>query len=461
MSSVTNSDRLTKVMRIALVGIRPADQVILKGYLRILLRLEADLEWVSANHHVIDLFMINNEFQHADSIQKLINNNTHAATLYITRDSREEGDLVGNLLTLPLKQNDIDILNKWLLRNIALLGGQSQQYTQTASSTSSEPNRLSENESTTRPITRQSLDDIIASRANGNNAQNLTTTPNITSSTTPAPTADSTQTTQQFIITLVNILQQLQLREDGLFSITDSQGKLLGYLHPKRQRIWLTNAQTSLLKISAIKPIPMSSLIDNLTPEDLVQWLWQQATQQSDLLASLVMPNLPYHLTSWVKPNDSELRHDQLKIQSVLEKRSVNYQQLVSLSQCDGNASVVTQTLVGLIVAGVMPKSFYTQLAEQLKNAQTTTSHTETSFTSLTNHTTYPHATSPHATTSPSMTNHSVGQTGSSTMPSSWGTASDSTAEQPTQPTATAHAEESEDHGMKGFLSRLRRKLGL
>lgn len=42
-------DGLKKVMRIALVGIRPSDQVIIKGYLRVLLRLEADLEWVSAD----------------------------------------------------------------------------------------------------------------------------------------------------------------------------------------------------------------------------------------------------------------------------------------------------------------------------------------------------------------------------------------------------------------------------
>ena len=57
--SSTAAERLKKVMRIALVGIRPADQVLLKGYLRILLRLEADLEWVSANSPQVDLFMIN------------------------------------------------------------------------------------------------------------------------------------------------------------------------------------------------------------------------------------------------------------------------------------------------------------------------------------------------------------------------------------------------------------------
>ncbi len=69
MNASTNSERLKKVMRIALVGIRPADQVMLKGYLRILLRLEADLEWVAANHQAVDLFMINSEFNQSESVQ--------------------------------------------------------------------------------------------------------------------------------------------------------------------------------------------------------------------------------------------------------------------------------------------------------------------------------------------------------------------------------------------------------
>ena len=46
---------IKQVMRTALVGVSPADKVMLKGYLRILLRLEADLEWVSANHPQADL----------------------------------------------------------------------------------------------------------------------------------------------------------------------------------------------------------------------------------------------------------------------------------------------------------------------------------------------------------------------------------------------------------------------
>lgn len=81
MNVTSASDRLKKVMRIALVGIKPGDQVMLKGYLRILLRLEADLEWVSANNQQIDLFMVNHDFRHAESVQKLANSNMRCDSL--------------------------------------------------------------------------------------------------------------------------------------------------------------------------------------------------------------------------------------------------------------------------------------------------------------------------------------------------------------------------------------------
>ena len=81
MNVTSASDRLKKVMRIALVGIKPGDQVMLKGYLRLLLRLEADLEWVSANNQQIDLFMVNHDLRHAESVQQLISDKPNTATI--------------------------------------------------------------------------------------------------------------------------------------------------------------------------------------------------------------------------------------------------------------------------------------------------------------------------------------------------------------------------------------------
>ena len=121
MNVTSASDRLKKVMRIALVGIKPGDQVMLKGYLRILLRLEADLEWVSANNQQIDLFMVNHDFRHAESVQKLISSKPNTATIYTARSETENGYLSQDLLVLPLK--DLEPLSEWLFSQLPFLSG--------------------------------------------------------------------------------------------------------------------------------------------------------------------------------------------------------------------------------------------------------------------------------------------------------------------------------------------------
>ena len=121
MNVTSASDRLKKVMRIALVGIKPGDQVMLKGYLRILLRLEADLEWVSANNQQIDLFMVNHDFRHAESVQKLISSKPNTATIYTARSETENGYLSQDLLVLPLK--DLEPLSEWLFSQLPFFSG--------------------------------------------------------------------------------------------------------------------------------------------------------------------------------------------------------------------------------------------------------------------------------------------------------------------------------------------------
>ena len=121
MNVTSASDRLKKVMRIALVGIKPGDQVMLKGYLRILLRLEADLEWVSANNQQIDLFMVNHDFRHAESVQKLISSKPNTATIYTARSETENGYLSQDLLVLPIK--DLSPLSEWLFSQLPFLSG--------------------------------------------------------------------------------------------------------------------------------------------------------------------------------------------------------------------------------------------------------------------------------------------------------------------------------------------------
>lgn len=118
MDVTAASDRLKKVMRIALVGIKPSDQVMLKGYIRILLRLKVDLDWVSANNQQIDLIMVNHDVRDFQSVQRLINNKPNTATIYIARSDTENGYFADDLLVLPLK--NLEPLSDWLFSRVSL-----------------------------------------------------------------------------------------------------------------------------------------------------------------------------------------------------------------------------------------------------------------------------------------------------------------------------------------------------
>ena len=464
-------DGLKKVMRIALVGIRPSDQVIIKGYLRVLLRLEADLEWVSANHQQIDLFIINDEFKYSENVQKLIRSRPSSATLYTARSDQEDGHLQADLLRLPLK--DLAPLNVWLFTQVPFL------LTDTPSD---------------NPVTPAS------------------TAPTPTASTaSPVTTALAQSTKPPMLWSLVQILNRLQQRENCLLAINSPTGNVLGYLHPKRQRMWVLSDNLCLTQPWQLTTAAVSLADDKAT--DMVQWLWGQATQHAKHFDSLLDDQAIYSIKSWVKPNHGTQQHNHLKIQSALASDNLTLKQIATVSQCP--LSQVKQTVTGLLMAGVLPASFYQQLADQfdkqnsptLAAVPTKTTATETATTGfsstlyLLNKALSPQSTetaavlSKHAAASESvfaapivdpipdkgtdpvaplaavfLDERPLDVPSSSALPTQplcvTQTANpplSQTLDQSTSSSQTVAADNAQnsDHGMMGFLSRLRRRLGL
>lgn len=397
MSGITNSERLKKVMRIALVGVRPADQVMLKGYLRILLRLEADLEWVAANHEAVDLFMINSEFSSSESVQRLLATKPNSGVLYISRNETGDGHLVGNLLTIPLKE--LEELNQWLAKNVkSSTASSNAATTQAPAPTASVVNRPLEHPNHAEPTS------VAAKPA----------TPTIN------PMLD-----------LINVIRQLQRRENNLFSLINNDGKVLAYIQPKQQRIWVQAADMTLSQ--SLRLMPATGFDSNPTQSvDLVQWLWQQALAQAPQLTGVLRPDIQYHITSWVKPAAGDARHNQLKIQAVLESRELTLAQIAGLSQSDHNH--IKRTVIALVVAGVMPPSVYDALHTHFESLQTVQA---------------------------AMLNDKPAEISQPIQGVS--TAAESVTQTPMPSAAVAQAvnQSSGDDGMKGFLSRLRRKLGI
>ena len=378
MNVTSASDRLKKVMRIALVGIKPGDQVMLKGYLRILLRLEADLEWVSANNQQIDLFMVNHDFRHAESVQKLISSKPNTATIYTARSETENGYLSQDLLVLPLK--DLEPLSEWLFSKLPFLSSVS----------------VSNKVSTAAKLTADAVDAYQSATANQRVASNppaQVANPSFgvaqsaqasavtTSHTHNAPnqlaepsqsmglstTANGT-VNDEYLIGFAKIFSQIAQRHNEVLSIKSPAGTLFAYINPKQQRVWQVSDHISFNQpwIISLADDAAAKQLDVKTATNLVQWLWDLASTHGQKFEGLLDSHINYHIDSWVKPTHDADQHDHLKIQCVLEARSLTIDDLVARSQC--SLPQVKKTLIALFVAGALPASVYQQTIAQLNS---------------------------------------------------------------------------------------------
>lgn len=381
MNVTSASDRLKKVMRIALVGIKPGDQVMLKGYLRILLRLEADLEWVSANNQQIDLFMVNHDFRHAERVQKLINSKPNTATIYTARSETENGYLSQDLLVLPLK--DLEPLSEWLFSQLPFLSGVPVR------------NKASTAAKLTADVAHayQSATDTIANQRVASNpptqianplsgvAQSAQASAVTTHHTHNAPNqlAESSQSmglsttangtvNDEYLIGFAKIFSQIAQRHNEVLSIKSPAGTLFAYINPKQQRVWEVSEYISFNQpwIISLADDAAAKQLDVKTATNLVQWLWGLASKHGQKFEGLLDSHINYHIDRWVKPIHDADQHDHLKIQCVLEARSLTIDELVARSQC--SLPQVKKTLIGLFVAGALPASVYQQTIAQLNN---------------------------------------------------------------------------------------------
>ena len=381
MNVTSASDRLKKVMRIALVGIKPGDQVMLKGYLRILLRLEADLEWVSANNQQIDLFMVNHDFRHAESVQKLISSKPNTATIYTARSETENGYLSQDLLVLPLK--DLEPLSEWLFSQLPFFSGVS----------------VSNKASTAAKLTADAFDasqsatDTIANQRVASNPPAQAANPSsgvahsaqasavTTSHTHNAPNqlAESSQSmassttangtvNDEYLIGFAKIFSQIAQRHNEVLSIKSPAGTLFAYINPKQQRVWQVSDHISFNQpwIISLADDAAAKQLDVKTATNLVQWLWDLASTHGQKFEGLLDSHINYHIDRWVKPTHDADQHDHLKIQCVLEARSLTIDDLVARSQC--SLPQVKKTLIGLFVAGALLSSVYQQTIAQLNS---------------------------------------------------------------------------------------------
>lgn len=310
-------------MRVTLIGIRPADQVTLKGYMRVLLRLDVELVWVSANELGIHLFMINNEFRQALSVNKLLATNKGVPVLYVNRDDNDVGSLRQNLLTIPL--NQIALLNDWLVRNVPLLSESGLSKTKTSTTQSSTKSDDESNQSSSKDKTHSEA--------------NLTD--------------------------LIDMIELIQHRSKSVFELVEGC-RVIALIDTDRQRLWIKN---SVNKINADMRLRAygGSLPDVRDAKDANHWLWQLAWHNPEMLLPFVENNKPYQLRFWAKPIAGEARRDLLRIMTAMEGQALTIAQIAGRA----NVSVLTakKAVASLLFAGFLMPNNYKHLKELVKSS--------------------------------------------------------------------------------------------
>lgn len=270
-----------KIMKIAMVGVSPADQVTFKGYLRVLLRLDVDLDWVSVQVGRVDLYVVNEDFRNSTSIQKLQEAHPNTPTLYVSRSEMGDGRIVGDVLVLPLKQ--IGLLNNWLHDNVNVLKG--IPYQKTPASTASEPVRPS----------------AVAQ---------------------PKPISSSTELSD-----VIEMIKTLHARPKANFELLQD-GEVIAVIDGSRQLVWLKSMQT--VDVTAWR-LRMGGTPDEPSRAiDMNQWLYQVAWENADKLLPFVDKDARYQLRSWVKPDNNTERRPLLRAMVALEDKARTIDELVA-----------------------------------------------------------------------------------------------------------------------------------
>lgn len=270
-----------KTMKIAMVGVSPADQVTFKGYLRVLLRLDVDLDWVSVQVGRVDLYVVNGDFRNSTSIQKLQEAYPTTPTLYVSRSEVGDGRIDGDVLVLPLKQ--IGLLNNWLHDNIDILKGIPYQ----------------------RVVSPALVSDSI-------------------SQTAVQPKAISSGSE---LSDVVEMIKTLHARPKANFELLQN-GEVIAIIDGTRQLVWLKSMQT--VDVTAWR-LRMGGTPDEPSRAiDMNQWLYQVAWESADKLLPLVDKDARYQLRSWAKPDNNTDRRSLLRAMVALEDKARTIDELVA-----------------------------------------------------------------------------------------------------------------------------------
>lgn len=350
----------TRLMCIALVGVRPADKILMKEYMRLLFGLKVGIDWVLVSHPNVDLFLVGSEFRQSSVVIKLLSDQKHKPVLYVSHSDDYEGQLIDDHLFLPV--SSLEVLKEWLLSSVTMLGGSDKIFNDF--STFEDSSVLNHNISSgdivnnayhaikksqaeqaelaqaqTQAVT-QAATELSASRANPENdaiqakadatvakgtetgsfelnfssdsqhsnhvviSDTVIRNPPARSTARSLPISSSTQTAEGYDC-ILKLIEYVQQRVSGLYQITVNK-QLIAIIEPSRGRVWSAQRDVNTSSLSLDLNWQLQSYAGQPLAEDkaddLIQYLWQYGWMSTHWLMPLVNDESSYQLEYWIKP---------------------------------------------------------------------------------------------------------------------------------------------------------------
>lgn len=310
---MTNIDN-KRTMKIAMVGVSPADQITFKGYLRVLLRLDVDLDWVSAQVGDVDLYVINEDFKSSTSVQRLVEVYPRTPILYTSRSATGDGGIFGNSLVLPLKQ--INVLNDWLHEKVDILRGTPHQKSAEVAPANQDSQPKATSQPTTATSSASKFDDII------------------------------------------ELIKTLHSRPNYHFELIQ-EGEVLALIDPMRQLVWLRSAKVANIMAWRLR-VYSGALGEAKQAIDMNQWLYQSAWANSDKLLALANNQTHYQLRSWAKPNNDADRRTILRVMVAIEDKARTIDEVMARTGL--GRLLIQKVVVSLLVSQHLQHNSYQNL---------------------------------------------------------------------------------------------------
>ena len=340
-------------MKIAIVGLTPADTLIIKSHF-MKFAPQTEIEWLGLDSAHADALIFRAKFLHTPTIESWIRvapEDAAIAAVYREASSSVDSRSAGVHL-LNLSNRDTDALKAWI-----------ELILQKKANAASVYRALAQAEEAIPPVKEATVQkESLAIKE---------TESSLLQSSQPPPSAiiaeDGKRGAEQFAGALI-----IEAVRSGKGVVVNSSG-YLAYLQPKENKVWANHPNDSVPPLDACQWQALSGDIPGNMPVvvDLRQWLWESLWNSTVDFASFVQDDASYQLKVWPQPRGTMNRTVPLRIAALLQKGPASIATLAKLTQIPVERVkklLYTMQLVGF--AQFVEASQAQQAAEQSRLAQ-------------------------------------------------------------------------------------------